>query len=99
MSSTLHSLGQTLATFEAVSGTTMKPLTLWWRPAKLLFLVADFVSCAVVMAMILRDYNIQFATGYLENVEMVQGEKTPRYVDSITLPMVCRLSVSHVNSY
>jgi hypothetical protein len=49
----------------------------------------------MVMAAISRDFDLKFAPGYLENVEMVQlstGEQTPRYKNSITLPMVLLLT-------
>lgn len=40
------------------------------------------------MAAVVRDFDLAFAPGYLENVEMVDCEKTPRYRTSLTLPMV-----------
>ena len=39
------------------------------------------------MAALIRDFDLNFAPGYLENVEMLFGEKTPRYANSLTLPM------------
>lgn len=41
------------------------------------------------MAAIIRSFDLQFAEGYLETVEMlnVYKEDTPMYVNSLTLPM------------
>lgn len=40
------------------------------------------------MSTIIRDFDLHFAPGYLESVEMVACEDTPRYANSLTLPMV-----------
>lgn len=41
-----------------------------------------------VMGTIVRDFDLSIAPGYLESVEMLSFEKTPRYRDTLTLPMV-----------
>lgn len=46
------------------------------------------------MATIIKEYELSFAPGYLENVEMVDCEQTPRYGDSLTLPMEAPLLVT-----
>ena len=44
------------------------------------------------MATIIKDFDLSFAPGYLETVEMIDCEKTPRHQASLTLPLV-RLSL------
>ena len=46
------------------------------------------LSSSSVMATIIKDFDLTFAPGYLENVEMLDCAPTPRYQDSLTLPMV-----------
>lgn len=36
----------------------------------------------------MRHFDIRFAPGYIETVAMLREERTPRYVNSLTLPMV-----------
>lgn len=42
------------------------------------------------MATILKEFDISFASDYLETVKMSEIEETPRYRSSLTLPMVSR---------
>ncbi|KAI5474182.1 cytochrome P450, family 4, subfamily A [Pseudohyphozyma bogoriensis] len=46
-----------------------------------------------VLTSLLRDFDFKFAPGYLDNVEMCYHEKTPRYGDSVTLPLLELLMV------
>lgn len=47
-------------------------------------------EATMIMATITRHFELSFAPGYLEETEMVDvgGRKTPRYANSLTLPMV-----------
>ncbi|KAM0756345.1 putative cytochrome P450 monooxygenase [Meredithblackwellia eburnea MCA 4105] len=40
-----------------------------------------------VIASILKDFDLEFEPGWLDKVEMCEREATPRYSDSLTLPM------------
>lgn len=73
-------LGQNLANFEAISGESFPGV--WWGETGELMREA-------VMACVIRSFDLAFAEGYLENVEMlsVYKEDTPMYVNSLTLPM------------
>ncbi|KAM0786348.1 hypothetical protein ACM66B_001820 [Microbotryomycetes sp. NB124-2] len=44
-------------------------------------------EATVVLANLLKDYDFEFASDYLDKVEMMQSEDTPRYRPSLTLPM------------
>lgn len=45
------------------------------------------------MAALLKEFDFEFAPGYLETVEMMKTEQTPRYRPSLTLPMNAPLRV------
>lgn len=49
--------------------------------------LAKFEAVAVLSAL-LREFDFEFAPGYLETVPMMSSEKTPKYQPSLTLPMV-----------
>lgn len=49
--------------------------------------LAKFEACAVLSAL-LRNFDFDFAPGYLETTPMMDSELTPRYQPSLTLPMV-----------
>lgn len=78
--------GQSLATFE---GTVGEPFCKTQPSGS-----ESDTTASSVMAAIFKDYEISFAPGYLENVEMVDCEQTPRYADSLTLPMQAPLLVT-----
>ena len=42
----------------------------------------------IVLAEVVRDFDLSPAPGYLENVEKVECENTPRYASTLMLPMV-----------
>lgn len=53
-------------------------------------------TAILVMAHLARDWDLSFAPGYIENVELVSlpsGERTPRYATAITMPMLAPLEV------
>ncbi|KAL8276743.1 hypothetical protein RQP46_010852 [Phenoliferia psychrophenolica] len=45
-------------------------------------------EATAVMAAIIGEFDLKLAPGYLDAVEMVRGEPTPRYANSLTLPMI-----------
>lgn len=48
------------------------------------------------MAAIIRDFDLCLAPSYLATVEMVDCEQTPRYANSLTLPMVSQSAQTSV---